>query len=162
MGSKKQKRIERRHFKEIRNNRKRREEVGKELQEWKEKTCDLPEVGCYADQLREFSGQIFRDDCVYAMDPNGNQVFLSGTVDRLPKDKLTEALGYRDRLHALDKQLVEKLDGYADIYNTFPDLIDPSTGVVTEAEILTVAAASEPAEETKDGEDEGPQSLGTE
>ena len=133
-----EKRIERKHFKEIRNNRKRRDEVAKELQEWREKACDREDVDCYPDQLNEFTGRIARDN---------------GTVDRMPKVLMKEALGFRAEMLELDEQLMKKLDGYCDIYDTFPDLIEISTGKVKEHETAPKATDG-PVELEESGEAE--------
>ena len=128
------KRMERKHFKELRNNRKRRDKVGEELTEWKEKVCDLEEVNCYPDQLQEFSGEIHRDDCTFALLPNGAKLRTGGTVDRLSKELLKEAREFQKQLRELDEQLVKKIEGYCDIYDTFPDLIDIAKGTIGEHE----------------------------
>jgi hypothetical protein len=134
-----EKRIERKHFKELRSLTKRRDEVTKELQEWKEAVCD--EMNCYSDQLQEFSGKVFRDDCVYGLDSAGNRVFLSGTIDRMSREKLKKALEFRNRLTEITEKMLKKLDGYCEIYKTFPDLIDISKGTITEHETATVTEA---------------------
>lgn len=139
------KRMERRHYKEIRNNRRRREDVVKKVQAWKEKTSD--EVNCHEDQLEEFTGKIYRDDCVFALDRNKYRIFLHGTVDRVPDTLMPEALVLRDELRVIDEQLMTKLEGYADIYDTFTDLINISTGQIYEH---TTVKADESKSESKE------------
>ena len=141
------KRMERRHYKEIRNNRKRREDIVKEVQAWKEKTCDS--VNCHEDQLEEFTGKIYHDDCVFALDRNKHRVFLSGTITRVPELLMPEALALRDKLRDIDEQLFTKLEGYADIYDTFTDLINVSTGQIYEH---TAVKADESKSELKEPE----------
>ena len=141
--SEKLKRIERRHFKELRNNRTRREDIGKELDEWKEKVCDREDVNCYPDQLQEYSGEIYRDDCKFHALGNGARIRLSGTVDRLPKELVKEAKVYRDRMKEEDDKLIKKIDGFCDIYDTFPDLIDIGKGTIEDHETAKAVEVKE-------------------
>lgn len=129
------KRIARKHFKELRNNRKRREKLSQELQKWKEKVCDRKEVSCYPDQLLEYSGEIYRDDCTFRVLENGIRIRQTGTVDRLSKKLVEKANEYRAKIRECDDKLIKKLDGYCDIYNTFPDLIDISKGTIETHEV---------------------------
>jgi hypothetical protein len=135
-GKDKKPRIEHRFFKELCNIAKKRKKKSKELKEWKEKICDLPEVDCYPDQLMEFIGQIIGDDCVYDIDRFGNRVRLSGTVTRLGRDHFKEASKYRDELMVIDEEFEDKLEEIANRYGVYSSDINVENGEITKSEVM--------------------------
>jgi len=133
MSDEKQKRIERRHWKQLQSIVKEIKKLQESFAEWKDEICNRDEVNCWPDQLLEGLGKIIGDDIRYTE----NGLPKSGDVRRLPKELFAEVNAKMKEAKELGVKLDKKLDGIADIYGTYPDLIDIKTGVVTEHETLT-------------------------